>query len=68
MLWSVIPEDVVLAGLNEASEVLEGRVGRCDCRLRRGKDGVCTVERLMSTNPADYLRAELAPGNRIWVR
>lgn len=68
MLWSVMPENLVLTGLENLPPLLDGRVGSCDCRFRAGEGGCCTIERLISTDPADYLRRELAPGQRIWLK
>lgn len=68
MLWSVMPENVVFGGADADIRLLEGRVGSCDCRLRCAADGSLSIERLMSTDPADYLRRELAPGQRVHLR
>lgn len=65
MLWSVMPENVVLQGLDADLVLEEACVEDCVCRFRRGADGACVIERIISTNPADYLRGELAPGQRI---
>lgn len=67
MLWSVIPEDIVLAGADEKISVIDGQVGECPCRLRVGADGALSVERVMSTDIRDYLRQELQPGQRVYV-
>lgn len=68
MLWSVMPENVVMQGLDAALALEDGLAGRCLCRFRRGADGSCVIERLISTDPADYLRRELAPGQAIRPR
>lgn len=65
MLWSVMPENLVMQGLDAGLEPEYGLAGSCLCRFRRGADGNCVIERLISTDPADYLRRELAPGQRL---
>ncbi len=67
MLWSIIPEALVLAGVDENFSLLEGTVAGRPCRLRRQSDGSASIEALCSTDPKDFLRAELAPGRRIFL-
>lgn len=66
MLWSVMPEAVVLAGLDDKISVVDGQVGDCPCRLRVGTDGSFAIEQVMSTDPRQYLRRELQPGRRLY--
>lgn len=33
------------------------------CEMEMGEEGTCTVNRIFSTCPADYLRPELQPGS-----
>lgn len=68
MLWSVIPENIVLAGLDEKISVVEGQVGDCPCRLRVGADGSYAIEQVMSTDPAHYLRRDLQPGRQVYMK
>lgn len=67
MLWSVIPEAVVLAGLDEKCSLLDGTVANCPCKLRWQGDGFVSIESVCSTDPKDFLRTELAPGRRIFL-
>lgn len=66
MLWSVMPEAVVLAGMDDKISVVDGQVGDCPCRLRVGADGSFAIEQVMSTDPRQYLRRELQPGRRLY--
>ncbi len=51
LLWSVMPEDVVWQGFGRTSPYREiNREGRFYLMNEKGK-----VERLISTNPMDYL-------------
>ena len=67
MLWSIMPEQLVLAGLEETPNLIEGQIGEFPCRLRYSADGSYSIERLNSTNPKDFLRADLQPGRRIFL-
>lgn len=67
MLWSVMPESIVLAGVEDNLQLIESRVGDCACRLRLGADGAYSIEGLNSTDPRHYLRADLQPGRRIFL-
>lgn len=73
MLWSIIPEDTVFAGVGiyagqgEEAEALHMEVDGCPCQLRRGRDGSFCVEAVCSTNPKDFMRREIAPGRRIFL-
>jgi hypothetical protein len=65
MLYSIVPPEVIFglppaAGTEAAlREVPLARGGRL--LLRRGTAGEC-VERVISTDPRDFLRPELQPG------
>ncbi len=70
MLWSVMPEALVFAGAEPygggSFNSVDGYVGNCACRLRAGGDGSFFIERLNSTDPRDFMRPELRPGQRVW--
>lgn len=68
MLWSVMPENVVLAGWNDEMSVVDGQVGKCVCRLRVGAGGAYAVERLISTDPVDFLSDRWQPGRQIYMK
>jgi hypothetical protein len=68
MLYTPVPyEDIFLApGLDGSVagdqfywQEVAGRL----CQLRRGPDGRIRLERLLSTDPKDYLDARFAPGH-----
>lgn len=74
MIWSIIPEDTVFAGVGafaapgqgeSAGASLRLEVGGCPCQVRQGAEGSLWVEAVCSTNPKDFLRPELQPGQRI---
>ena len=57
MIWSIIPEEFLFAAEQaEAELTLTEYLGRRVC-LRAGR-----VERLLSSDPADYLDPRFAPG------
>lgn len=67
MLWSVIPEAVVLSGMEDAISLIDGQVENCPCRLRSAGDGFFSIEALTSTDPKDFLNSGLQPGRRIFL-
>ena len=67
MLWSVIPEAVVLGGIEQTISLIDGQVENCPCRLRSAGDGSFCIETLTSTDPKDFLNSGLQPGRRIFL-
>ena len=61
MIYSVIPYEVIMSGEEELpqAEWISGG-GRFFQVCRQGNERV--ISRMMSTNPADYLKPEYAPG------
>ena len=67
ILWTVVPPEVVMEGFEETEPVLAevwegGRV----LVLEVAGPGQVRVERVISTDPADYLAPRLQPGVR-WL-
>lgn len=68
VLYTVIPLENVLGEDDaEIGEVLTVNVGGVNATVRPDAGGYGVVERLLSTNPEDYLKSELAPGARVWL-
>lgn len=67
MLWTIVPTEWVLDEDETPSSVLEMSVGQAKVVLERSSDGTTRVQRVLSTDPADYLRPELQPGT-VWDR
>lgn len=74
MLWTIVPIEWVLAeeppgvdwsaGQAAVAPVLaEVTIGSGRVVLETGPDGRARVHRVLSTDPADYLRPELQPGS-----
>lgn len=61
MLWTIVPSDMLLDA-EDTFAVAEMSVGRATVVVHVAADGSRRVERLLSTNPADYLRPEWQPG------
>ncbi|MFS8523545.1 MAG: YlzJ-like family protein [Limnochordales bacterium] len=62
MLWTVMPMDVGMDEDDAPASFVEMSVGRSRLVLEHGPDGTARVHRLLSTDPADYLRPEWQPG------
>lgn len=61
MLWTVVPEQLIFDEDDNFS-VAEMNVGNVTVVVQVGADGSKRVQRLLSTNPRDYLRPEWQPG------
>lgn len=68
MLYSIMPPEVVFAGLDEGVAGGPVRpeeaalVGGTRLLLRRDTHGRAVIERIISTEPRDYLDPRLQPG------
>lgn len=67
MLWTIVPEEWIMDVEEAPPAFLEMSVGQARVVLERSTDGTTRVHRILSTNPADYLRPELQPG-AVWLR
>lgn len=67
MLWTIIPTEWIMDEEEAPASFLEMAVGQARVLLERSSDGTTRVHRVLSTNPADYLRPELQPG-AVWDR
>ena len=66
ILWTAMPLELVTEGLlPEATAPVERMVDGRMVLVTPGADGMGTVERLLSTDPADYLDPRWQPGTRI---
>jgi len=55
-------EDVLASPDSQAGEPWLTHVGGRPCLVRRGPSGQVVMERLLSTDPADFLDARFQPG------
>lgn len=62
VLYTIYPTEVVLEEAEESRVVLEMSVNGHRILATRGLGGGLAVERLLSTDPADYLDPALQPG------
>jgi hypothetical protein len=63
ILWTAMPVDLVIEGLEPAAPatvdlVVEGRL----MQVLPGQNGTGTLQRLLSTDPQDYLDPRWQPG------
>ncbi len=69
LLWTVMPVDLVVEGLFPTpAPRLEMRVGGRILQVIPGAGGAGTIERLISTDPRDYLDPAWQPGSQIALR
>ncbi len=64
MLWTIYPLEVVLGAEDPPQTQELSRNGRTFI-VSHLSDGQRRIERLISSEPADYLRPHWQPGNRI---
>ena len=65
IFWSIVPEDVVFNGWEDKLELQEISYMDKTLSVRSGMKGSASVERILSTDPKDFLRKEFNPGNKI---
>ncbi len=62
MLWTIYPPEVVFKNEEEAPRHEEISVGNRIFMVSRTKGGQRQIERLISTDPADYMNPTWQPG------
>jgi len=63
LLWSVIPTDVVFqTQATTSTPYQEVKIGNVTMLVQMELGGRARIERLISGNPQDYLRAKWQPG------
>lgn len=62
ILWNVLPEDVVLSNVEALPIYEEIECNGMKCLVEKTGPTQCRVVKLLTTDPSDYLRAELQPG------
>ncbi|MCL4516246.1 MAG: YlzJ-like family protein [Firmicutes bacterium] len=65
MLYTVMPVETVMGWDEGDPELVEVEVGGVLMQVLPDGQGGGVVERLLSTDPQDYLKAEFQPGNRV---
>ncbi len=70
MIWSIIPESVIFATETDAAAEPLRIVEYQGCRLvvRSHQQGEAEIVSLLSTDPADYLKSNFAPGSLIDIK
>ncbi|NMP21855.1 YlzJ-like family protein [Sulfobacillus harzensis] len=63
MLYTPLSYEEIFPAKDEVLEVFETEVRGRRVLCRRGADGLPRVERLLSTDPADYLDPDWMPGS-----
>lgn len=62
LYWTIAPAEWLTEDEEQPPSLVEMAVGRVRLVLERNTDGTERVHRVLSTDPADYLRPELQPG------
>ena len=65
MLWSIVPEDVVFEHWQDDFIITEKPYKNGFLRVRAGENGYGSIERIISTDPKDYLNAALITGMKV---
>lgn len=69
ILYTVYDVESVLSTADTTPSALENAmVGGVPVLIRRAKEGAASIERVLSTDPNDYLRPELTPGTPVVFR
>lgn len=68
MLYTVMPVEMVMGWDDEASDLVEVEVEGILMQVSPDGQGGGVIQRLISSDPQDYLRAEFQPGNRVSFR
>lgn len=68
VLYTVIPIESVLGEDDtEFAEDVMITVGGVNALVRPEGNGYGVINRVLSSNPADFLKADLTPGTRLWL-
>lgn len=68
LLWTAIPMELVTEGMfPQAEACVEVDVDGRTLQVLPGTDGMGTVQRLISLQPADYLDPRFQPGSRVSI-
>jgi hypothetical protein len=68
VLYTVIPVESVLGEDDfELSEEIMVNISGVNALVRPDGNGYGTIDRLVSTNPDDFLNQDLAPGRTLWL-
>jgi len=67
ILYTPVQLEMVLSGLEKIGEARqrEVKIGHVSAVVEDTKHGECKVVKILSTDPADYLRKDLMPGSMI---
>lgn len=65
MLWTVMPEEAILNGIDEKRDYQLKQYRGKDIIVESKKDSKGIIVQLLSTDPADYLDTAYSPGNEI---
>lgn len=65
MLWTIMPEDVVMAGEDKISACREYSYRRRRILGYPAADGKVCIVQILSTDPKDFLDPRFQPGNLV---
>ncbi|MGI6066061.1 MAG: YlzJ-like family protein [Bacillota bacterium] len=65
LLWTVIPEEVVLEGVEKPRQFRQIKYQNRDVVVEMGEEGMGTVVQVLSTDPRDFLLTDITPGKKI---
>lgn len=61
-IWSIVPIEMILSNAASPTAYEEIECSGMKCLVEKIGPAQCRVVRLLTTDPSDYLRAELQPG------
>ena len=62
ILWTVLPVELVLAGEEKVAEYEEMEYAGVAVQVEKLSPLECRIVRILSTDPADFLRDDIQPG------
>lgn len=62
IFWTVVPLESLLEDDTGVPQLVDVPLGQMRLLVETGSDGTARIHRVLSTDPADYLRLELQPG------
>ncbi|HMM21628.1 MAG TPA: YlzJ-like family protein [Selenomonadales bacterium] len=68
ILWTVMPLDLVLDGAEKMPACEEIDYGGLKIMVEKTSPVECRIVRLLSTNPQDFLRPDIQPGQVLAYR
>lgn len=65
LLWTIMPEEIVLDGVDKTRTLQKCSYLGKNIIVEKDENNRRVIVQLLSTDPFDYLKKELSPGNEI---